>query len=134
MMQQLTFGRGASMGASIYENEFVKEDGVWKFSVDQRTTRGGRPTTAAGWQTAARVPGPSQTYPPDTPPTFKFQMFPNVYEIPFHYASSRDGQAPRLMRRTCFARVSPCGERLELIAPRAPGARRMPAEIEAQLR
>jgi hypothetical protein len=28
MMQQLNFGARASMGASLYENEFVKEDGV----------------------------------------------------------------------------------------------------------
>ena len=34
MMQQMSFGPRASMGASLYENEAVKEDGVWKFRVD----------------------------------------------------------------------------------------------------
>src|SRR5690606_31142668 len=32
MMQQLSFGNRPSMGAAIYENEVVKEAGVWKYS------------------------------------------------------------------------------------------------------
>jgi triacylglycerol lipase len=39
------------------------------------------------------VPGPSKTYPPDAPPTFTFQMFPTVYEIPFHYVHPVTGRA-----------------------------------------
>jgi len=94
MMQQLNFGQRASMGASLYENEFVKEDGVWKFSVDHTFN-----TWTAGYEGGwARnpgrgVPGPSRTYPPDTPPTFTFQMFPTVYEIPFHYPHPVTGRA-----------------------------------------
>jgi acetyl esterase/lipase len=86
MMQQLNFGQRASMGASLYENEFVKEDGVWKFSVDH-TFNTWTAGYDGGWvrSPGRTVPGPSRTFPPDTPPTFTFQMFPTVYEIPFHY-------------------------------------------------
>jgi acetyl esterase/lipase len=94
MMQQLNFGQRASMGASLYENEFVKEDGVWKFSIDHTFN-----TWTAGYEggwvrnPGRGVPGPSRTFPPDTPPTFTFQMFPTVYEIPFHYPHPVTGRA-----------------------------------------
>jgi triacylglycerol lipase len=94
MMQQLNFGQRASMGASLYENEFVKEDGVWKYSVDH-TFNTWTAGYDGGWARSPgrSVPGPSRTYPPDTPPTFTFQMFPTVYEIPFHYAHPVTGRA-----------------------------------------
>jgi triacylglycerol lipase len=86
MMQQLSFGPRASMGAAIYESEFVKEDGLWKYSVEHafNTWTAGYD---GGWARSAGrgVPGPSRTYPPDAPPTFSFAMFPTVYEIPIHY-------------------------------------------------
>jgi acetyl esterase/lipase len=94
MMQQLNFGQRASMGASLYENEFVKENGVWKFSVDH-TFNTWTAGYDGGWARSPGrgVPGPSRTYPPDTPPTFTFQMFPTVYEIPFHYPHPVTGRA-----------------------------------------
>ena len=93
MMQQLNFGPRASMGASLYENEFVKENGVWKFSIDH-TFNTWTAGYDGGWvrSPGRTVPGPSRTYPPDTPPTFTFQMFPTVYEIPFHYAHPVTGR------------------------------------------
>lgn len=96
MMQQLNFGPRASMGASLYENEVVKEDGVWKFlRVHALNT-----WTAGydgGWSNSpgTTVPGPSRTYPPDAPPTVTFEMFPNVYEIPFHYEHPVVGRSER---------------------------------------
>ena len=98
MMQQLAFGPRPSMGASLYENEFVKENGVWKYSVDHTYNTWGA-NYEGGWvkQTGrGGVPGPSKTYPPDTPPSFVFQMFPTVYEIPFHYAHPVTGKPPKI--------------------------------------
>lgn len=94
MMQQLNFGPRASMGASLYENEFVKEGGVWKLSIDH-TFNTWTAGYDGGWvrSPGRTVPGPSRTYPPDTPPTFTFQMFPTVYEIPFHYPHPVTGRA-----------------------------------------
>lgn len=86
MMQQLSFNGRPSMGAAVYENEVVKEDGKWKF----KSTHAFNTWTASyagGWAKAPgnRVPGPSTTFPPDAPPSFVFAMFPTVYEFPFHY-------------------------------------------------
>jgi hypothetical protein len=88
MYQQMSRGERASMGAAIYENEAVKVDGRWKFSnVHAFNTWGGGYDD--GWTRGAStfVPGPSSDYPPDAPPTLEFQMFPNVYDIPYHYSN-----------------------------------------------
>ena len=93
MLQQMSMGGRASMGGAIYENELVKEDGVWKFSkVHAYNT-----FTAGyngGWAHAASssMPGPAPDFPPDTPPTAKVAMLPVVYEIPYHYANPVTGR------------------------------------------
>ncbi|MDT8397366.1 MAG: nuclear transport factor 2 family protein [Pseudomonadales bacterium] len=92
MLQQLSFSGRPSMGAAIYENELVKEDGAWKF----KSTHAYNTFTAAyegGWvkNPGTRVPGPSASFPPDAPPSLEFQMFPTVYEIPIHYANPVTG-------------------------------------------
>ncbi|HUL82422.1 MAG TPA: nuclear transport factor 2 family protein, partial [Gammaproteobacteria bacterium] len=139
MMQQLAFGPRPSMGASLYENEFVKEDGVWKYSVDHTYNTWGA-NYEGGWvkQTGrGGVPGPSKTYPPDTPPSFRFQMFPTVYEIPFHYAHPVTGKPPKITpvhvyREPTGAPVSATGGSGP--AAGAPALGVMPPEIAAQLR
>ncbi len=128
MMQQLYFGQRASMGASIYENEFVKEDGVWRFGVDHTFN-----TWTAGYEGGwARnpgrgVPGPSKSYPPDTPPTFEFRMFPTVYEVPFHYANPVSGREPGTPRPNTSQRS---GDKVTNPAVDLG----MPAEIASELR
>jgi hypothetical protein len=93
MLQQMSMGGRASMGGAIYENELVKEDGVWKFSkVHAYNT-----FTAGyngGWAHAASsgMPGPATDFPPDGPPTAKIAMLPVVYEIPYHYANPVTGR------------------------------------------
>jgi hypothetical protein len=77
-------GRGSWSGQT-YENEFVKENGVWKFKKDHTFT-----TYFAeygkGW---AFAPGPapkvSDKIPPDQPPSEFFEAFPKVYIPKFHY-------------------------------------------------
>jgi hypothetical protein len=86
LWQQMGSTERASIGAGIYENEAVKEDGRWKFKVSHAFNT----FTAnykGGWAKSPGqgVPGPSKTYPPDAPPTTAFAMFPAVYPIPFHY-------------------------------------------------
>jgi hypothetical protein len=127
MMQQLTFGPRASMGASLYENEAVKENGVWKFRV-VHTFNTWTAGYDGGWAKSPGrgVPGPSKTYPPDGPPTFAFQMFPTVYRIPFHYDHPVTG---RQITPLPPARVSQTGAAVTYAQ-----AGGMPPEIEAELR
>jgi len=93
MLQQMSFGTRASIGAAVYENEAVKEDGRWKFKTLKTYN-----TLAAGYDggwahSASRgVPGESKELPPDSPPTSSFEMFPVVYDIPFHYANPVTGR------------------------------------------
>ena len=148
MMQQLNFGPRASMGASLYENEFVKENGVWKFSIDH-TFNTWTAGYDGGWvrNPGPRVPGPSRTFPPDTPPTFTFQMFPTVYEIPFHYphpvtgrrrARGRIHEHARcriLHERSDADRTAAIGDARRIATEPEPCApSRMPPEIAAELR
>ncbi|HTX24046.1 MAG TPA: nuclear transport factor 2 family protein [Steroidobacteraceae bacterium] len=92
-LQQMAFGSRAAIAAGVYENEAVKVGGIWRFSKDHVFN-----TLAAsyigGWAHAARpeAPGESKAYPPDAPPTVKFEMFPVVYDIPFHYANPVTGR------------------------------------------
>jgi hypothetical protein len=87
LVQQMgQYGERASWGGGVYENEAVKEDGVWKFkSVHMFNTF--TADYVGGWAKGPgrRVPGPSTALPPDLPPTVAFEMFPKVYEIPYHY-------------------------------------------------
>ncbi len=129
MMQQLNFGARASMGASLYENEFVKEDGLWKFSIDH-TFNTWTAGYDGGWarNPGRTVPGPSRTFPPDTPPTFTFQMFPNVYEIPFHYPHPVTGRA------TSTLTPNPSATSGSAMTPRSAMDFGMPPELAAELR
>jgi acetyl esterase/lipase len=94
MFQQMSFGPRASVGAAVYENTAVLEDGKWKLRDDHTYN-----TLAAGydggWVRSASptTPGADKQLPPDRPPALKFQMFPVVYDIPFHYANPVTGSS-----------------------------------------
>ena len=93
LWQQMSQGDRASMGAGVYENEAVKENGVWKFSV-VHTYNTFTANYKGGWVNSpgGGLPGPSATYSPDGPPTMVFAMFPKVYLVPFHYPNPVTGR------------------------------------------
>ena len=77
----------------VYENEYVKEDGVWKIKSDQVFNTYFVPYTV-GWKDVMPRPPPGITAanPPDAPPTLPFEMYPSAFLPPFHYAHPVTGQ------------------------------------------
>jgi hypothetical protein len=93
MLQQMSLGPRASIGAALYENEFVKEDGIWKFNkVGTFNTLSA--SYLGGWAKAAGrgMPGPSAEYPPDSAPSRTVMMYPIIIEAPYHYANPVSGR------------------------------------------
>jgi hypothetical protein len=85
MIQLARTNESGQWGDGVYENEYVKDKGVWKiktlhFYVDGTTDYD------AGWtKSAIPLAGPSAAIPPDRPPTAIYRGFPGVYIPPYHY-------------------------------------------------
>jgi hypothetical protein len=82
-----TFGKSGMWMGGIYENQFVKQDGVWKFKHDQ-VFNTYFAQYEVGWKELQPRPAPgiSATNPPDRPPSVQFEMFPQPTKFPpFHY-------------------------------------------------
>ncbi|HXS26169.1 MAG TPA: nuclear transport factor 2 family protein [Steroidobacteraceae bacterium] len=90
----------AEWGAGIYENDYVKENGVWKIARLHyypnflAPYEGGWAKLApAGhdWKSAV-----GRSFPADRPPTVVYAPFPDRFTPPFHYDPVRSGRAPGL--------------------------------------
>jgi SnoaL-like domain len=80
------FNRSAMWMGGMYENEFVKLDGQWKFKKDQQVNTYFAPFDT-GWKDLGQRPPPGITAsnPPDLPPSFAFDLYPKNFLLPFHY-------------------------------------------------
>ncbi len=88
----LTRGGKGQWGGGVYENEYVNDNGTWKFSkLHYYVTFWG--DYDQGWQ-AMPIPmqGPSMENPPDRPPTVVYESFPKLQIVPFHYPHPVTGQ------------------------------------------
>ncbi|HXR93627.1 MAG TPA: nuclear transport factor 2 family protein [Steroidobacteraceae bacterium] len=123
MLQQMSMGGRASIGGAIYENEAVKENGVWKFKVDHAYNTFTASYTG-GWAQGASgyMPGPNPDFPWDAPPTQVFDMFPVVYEIPYHYVNPVTG-APEMKVATPVGMPPRIAVALRDIGPKIDGPR-----------
>ena len=82
----------AQWGDAVYENDYRKEDGVWKiehlhayFIYYVHAT--------SGWdQGGDPPPGPLKDLPPDSPTTFDYKLYPDEYVPPFHYKNPVTGR------------------------------------------
>jgi SnoaL-like protein len=84
--------RNAQWGEGIYENRFVKENGVWKYQ-----SLSGYQTFYAnydeGWtrQTVGLL-APFPGYPYDLPQSVAYEVYPALFTPPFHYANPVSGR------------------------------------------
>jgi hypothetical protein len=85
------YGVDAQIGGAIYENEFVKEGGVWKIhALHQYTTFVA--DLARGWANGPRpAAGASSELPPDRPPSLRYQSYPIYTQTPIHYPNPVTG-------------------------------------------
>jgi len=79
-------------GDGVYENDYVKQNGVWKIA-RLHFYPDGFTDYDAGWtKSAIPLPGPSAAIPPDRPPTEIYRGFPGAYIPPYHYAHPVTGK------------------------------------------
>jgi SnoaL-like domain len=87
-----SLGREARWGEGTYENEYMREDGIWKIDYlhfyttfyvefDKGWHHGGVP-----------LAGPLPGMEPDQAPTVNYKAFPHVFVPPYHYSHPVTGQ------------------------------------------
>jgi hypothetical protein len=84
--------KSAQWGEGTYENEYVKENGVWKFKslhffvtyyIDYDK----------GWDKGGNAPpAPIKGFLPDQPPSVDYKTFPDVFIPPYHYKNPVTGK------------------------------------------
>jgi hypothetical protein len=92
LMQVGELGKEARWGEATYENEYVKDAGVWKISklhsyitfyveYDKGWNKGAVPMLG-------KIPGLQ----PDAPPSVEYKSFPDVFVPPYHYPNPVTGK------------------------------------------
>jgi SnoaL-like protein len=88
-------GVGAQWREGIYENEFVHDHGVWKIAklhVYPRLVT----DYDKGWAADAQpVNQPSDTFPPDRPPSSAYESYPKFMIPPLHFRHPVTGRPPQ---------------------------------------
>jgi hypothetical protein len=86
-------GKEELCGEAVYENAYVREDGVWKIAkLHAFVTYYVR--WDAGWSKGGVPMGTAlPELPPDAPQTVDYKSFPHVYIPPYHYKNPVTGAA-----------------------------------------
>ena len=90
-----TTGGPALWTQSVYENQFVKQGGVWKFKTMHVYPRF-IVDAEKGWAKDAQpAPGPSREFPPDRPSTETYEIYPRFHIAPLHFDHPVTGRSPQ---------------------------------------
>ena len=90
------FGKSATWRDGIYENDYVRQEGVWKirrlhlfvhFAAPYEGGWARLKPAAADWRSAA-----AKAFPPDRPPSARYRPFPEPQLPPFHYPNPVTGK------------------------------------------
>jgi hypothetical protein len=88
-------GSGGNWGEGVYENEYVKQDGLWKISKLHWYATFVAPYEGGWLNTGAQAVADyalGKGVEPDRPSTEKYEPYPGVYVPPFHYKNPVSGQ------------------------------------------
>jgi hypothetical protein len=95
MLGRFGAGSGGQWGDGVYENEYVKENGVWKIRRLHWYARFIAPYEG-GWQHASREAVEAYSrgrgVEPDRPPTVAYEPYPGTFVPPPHYANPVTGR------------------------------------------
>jgi hypothetical protein len=86
-------GTNAQWGSGIYENQFAKQDGVWKIAYLH-----GYQTFYTnyedGWaKRSSSIFAPYERLPPDRPQSVPYDPYPTAFVPPFHYVNPVSSRA-----------------------------------------
>jgi hypothetical protein len=81
----------AIIGAGIWENEYVKEDGIWKFKKLFFNNIFSSPFED-GWVKTPYIPNPPNKDRPAPGPDTHFATYPSGYIFPYHYKNPVTGK------------------------------------------
>jgi hypothetical protein len=97
-------GKYARWEAGIYENEFVKQNGIWKIRAVRYYSRMAADYDKGWAENAMPAPAASKDFPPDRMPTHVYKSYPESSYMAFHYVNPVTGR-PVIYPSGTIARV-----------------------------